>query len=510
LSDPSGSAGGAVALPSFQPAVLVKPDLPATDYGAEPGFYGYPADPKEFFGGRVPGRGGDFTTMSVINKTVKMDSSNGHWTGLMKRLGVTWKPQGSPSDGYASKFATAVAGNQIADAMQIPPGSAPNLPELLDAKFQDLTEFLSGDAVKDYPALANMPTQSWKSTVYNNKIYAVPLQRSALMWVGTARMDLLKAKSLPTQPTSGDELLTMYRGLTDEKKNHYALAFPFWVLAYVGQMTGAPNVWAEEGGKFTRDYETDGYKQAVSLVASMWKEGLFHPDSFASSNSQGSDWYHNGVVNALVLQGAWAWHQAATQSVTPTADVNWFSPPTWDGSGAAKSYVGPGIYSITAVKKGSQDRVAEVLRIMDWMAAPFGTAESTFQSYGTEGVDYTVEKGVVVQTDKGKADGLFTNYIAFRPQVHTSAVKQSVTDEYNSEKVLLKDGVQQPMLGLYSATSQSKEALLNNNIQSIASDIIQGRKNLSAWDDAVKSWKSSGGDKMRSELEDSYQKINGR
>jgi len=500
-----GSPGGTVQLPTYIPATLVTPDLPATDYGASPGFYTYPEDSQPFFTGPA-GNGGDFTTLSIISRNIAMDSSNGYWTSLTQNLGVNWKPQGAPIDNYAAKFATTIAGNDIPDAIQILAAGAPQLPKLLEAKCANLSEYLAGDAIKDYPALANIPTNSWRSTIYNDAIYAIPLHRSALMWVGTARMDVLKAKGLPTQPKDGEELLAMYRGLTDKSKKQFALAFPDWVLAYVCQCTGAPNSWSQENGVFTKDYETEQYRQALGIVASMWKEGLFHPDSYASSNSLGSDWYHNSVVNGLVLQGSWAFHQALTEAITPTADINWFAPPKWDGGGTASSYVGPGIFSVTAVKKGEPERVKEILRVLDRMAAPFGSAEATVQAYGVKGTDWELVKGIPTYTEKGKLNTWGTWYTSFRPQVHFAALKHSVTDQHASEVALLKDGTPSPVVDLYSDTAQSKSATLDRNMQAAAADVITGRKDLASWDEAVAAWRSGGGDTMRQEYAEALQK----
>jgi|GEM_PF-163537 len=503
---PGGEAtAGTIELPRFIPAELLKPDLPATDYGAEPGFYSYPEEPQPFFTGPA-GSGGDFTTLSIINKTIAMDASNPYWVELIKRLGANWKPQGTTVDTYQAKVATIIAGDDLPDAMQILPTGAPQLPKLLESKFADLSEHLAGDRVKDYPGLANIPTNSWRSTVFNNSIYAIPLQQSSLMWVGTARMDLLKAKGLPTQPKSGDELLEMYRGLTDKSKKQFALTFPDWVLAYLCQCTGAPNDWKQEGGVFTKDYETEQYKQALGIMRTMWSEGLFHPDSYASSDSLGSDWLHTGVVTGLVLQGAWAGHKALTSANIPSADISWFAPPKWDGGGTAASYIGPGMYSMTAVKKGTPERVKEVLRILDRMAAPFGSEEATAQSYGIKGTHWTMANGAPQQTDQGKKDVWGTWYPSFRPQVQFSAYREVVDDQYNAEVALLKDGTPSPVVGVFSETALSKTATLTRTMQSAAADIITGRKELSSWDDVVAAWRSQGGDTMRAEYQDAIQK----
>ena len=58
----------------------------------------------------------------------------------------------------------------------------PGLAQFLDAKMQDLTPFLSGDAIKDYPNLAAHPTGVWRTTVYSNKIYGVGDPLAPFFW----------------------------------------------------------------------------------------------------------------------------------------------------------------------------------------------------------------------------------------------------------------------------------------------------------------------------------------
>src|SRR5205823_12827067 len=50
-----------------------------------------------------------------------------------------------------------------------------DLESFLQAACADLTPYLSGDAVKEYPNLANFPTTAWPPTIFDNKIYTVPL-----------------------------------------------------------------------------------------------------------------------------------------------------------------------------------------------------------------------------------------------------------------------------------------------------------------------------------------------
>jgi len=504
----TSSADAGVLLPSYRAVELVQADLPATSDGVQPGFLSFPAEPKAFFAGKVPGTGGEVSILSIQNRTIGYDG-NPYWDELQKRLGVALHAEGVTVDAYPARFATAVAGGQLADAVQVLPDQTARLPELLESKFQDLTPFLAGDAVLDYPGLAALPTRSWESCVYGGRLWTIPLQRSLLKWVGTFRSDLAEQRGLPTQPESGAELLELYRGLTDAKNKQFALAFPMWVLAFVSQCTGAPNGWAEDDGKFVKDYETDQYRQALDITAQLWREGLFHPDSFASSDSQGSNWLWNGVVNGLVLQGSWASQLIALKKINPQADLGWFVPPAWDG-GRAKSHAGSGIFSITAIRQGSDDRVREVLRVLDWLAAPFASEESTFLSYGIQGRHWERKDGFPVATPLAEKEVFGSWYISSRQQVAFSAYadpvirEQVVRNQYDAEAGLLPGAVGTATTGLYSDAAQSRSAGLDRQMVSVAGDVITGRSQLAAWDEAVKTWRSNGGDAIRNEYEKAH------
>jgi hypothetical protein len=68
---------------------------------------------------------------------------------------------------YITKLATVMAGNDLPDIMMIPGVTAQNpgiayVTQFLEAKAADLTPCLAGDAAKDYPNLAALPSFAWK------------------------------------------------------------------------------------------------------------------------------------------------------------------------------------------------------------------------------------------------------------------------------------------------------------------------------------------------------------
>ena len=61
--------------------------------------------------------------------------------------------------------------------------------------------------------------------------------------------------------------------------------------------------------------------------------------------------------------------------------------------------------------------------------------------------------------------------------------------------------VANPTIGLYSRTNAEQGTELLTQLVDAQNAIIQGQQPVSSWNAAVKTWRSSGGDKMRSEYE---------
>lgn len=57
---------------------------------------------------------------------------------------------------------------------------------------------------------------------------------------------------------------------------------------------------------------------------------------------------------------------------------------------------------------------------------------------------------------------------------------------------------------MYSETDNRMGAQINGDLNDATNDIIQGRQPISAWEPAVKKWKSGGGDKIGEELYAAY------
>lgn len=505
-SSNSSGTGARATLPTYQPYTGVKPVAPATDTGAAPFFTEFPSDPPQFVT-EQPLSGGTVDILTFLNTTPTAMEQNSWWQAINERLGGTITMQGAPVADYVAKFQTVVAGNELPDLAVIIPGYIPAAGELLKAKFTDLSDQLSGDGVLAHPGLANIPSHSWTGCLTGGRIYTVPIPRFALYRAYIIRADLAEKLGVPTELKSGDDLISMMHELTDATSGTFATSTATGLLDMVNEMKGTPNGWAvDDAGAFTKDWEAASFAESLDVVRQLWQDKTIHPTSFQSGlDVQGL--YNSGVTPLWPAASSWAGNAIKATAADPAARTVPITLPKWDGSGRAGRWLGNAAPYQVAIKRSSADRTAELLRVINWFASPWGTQENLLSRNGIEGKHFTVaDNGGFTRTDLGTAEfpaGL--QYAGSAAMVHYSSDADLSRLEYDNAVTALDAAVPLPTVGLESETDLSKGAGLTRDVTALIGDIIQGRKPLEAWDTGIKAWRAKGGDKIREEYQASYQ-----
>ena len=97
------------------------------------------------------------------------------------------------------------------------------------------------------------------------------------------------------------------------------------------------------------------------------------------------------------------WLRGLSQS--PMVHSQAMQPFASEDGGKLVHYLAPGFQATTALKKASADRIQELLRICNWLAAPFGSQEDLLLSYGVADTDYTLDpNGNPIPTSRGVSD----------------------------------------------------------------------------------------------------------
>ncbi|MFJ7625193.1 extracellular solute-binding protein [Streptomyces sp. NPDC097595] len=504
----SAAAGPKAALPSYIPALKAKPDLVGTAGGIQDGFTRPITSYYRSVTGEV-GTGSDVTAMMLTyTPPPPAASGNVYLKALNKRASTNLKVQVTPAADYPAKFGAVTAGDALPDLVQMPLFmNLPHLDELLNSRFADLSDHLSGDKVKKYPNLAGIPTYAWKAARIRGRIYGIPLPRPLVAWPMLVRQDILTREGL-RQPRSADEFVQLCKDYTNAKAGRWALGsdstFMFNVN-WFGQMYGAPMRWAlKQDGSLVKDWETDEFAQAVEFARKLKSAGYFHPDAGAVSVVQVKEQFAQGkILMGMESPSGWPAYYETYGKTVPGLSVDALVPFA-PGGGPAKQYLDTGIYSITALKKADEDRVEELLRVMNFLAAPYGSQEYALINYGVEGTDHTVDsKGTVTMTDRGTAEKNVALYYltACAPVLTSTNYPHFVEQAYAWQKKVVPGGVSDPTNGLYSETASRVGSQLTKAMTDSLLGIISGRRSLNDLKPAVTAWRNGGGDKMRAEYE---------
>ncbi|MFE4667074.1 extracellular solute-binding protein [Streptomyces sp. NPDC056716] len=505
----TAAANAQVPLPTYLPYQGVETSMPATADGVAPGYLNYPKDPVRAFPDGPPAKGDPIDIMNLIfNPVPPPVDRNTMWQALNQYVGCDLNFQITPVADYPSKFAVTIAGGDLPDAMlMLPPNSnAAASPDMLSTLFEDLTPYLSGDAVRDYPHLANIPTASWGMTVLNGGIYSVPMPRPLSGGPNFVRLDLLKQLGVDPNPTSWREFEQLCKDVTDPKANRYALGESVTAWEFAMQSLGAPNKWGEENGRFTWYHETEEAKQALDAVRSLTKAGLMHPDTYTVIG-KAKEWFGTGhtVMNP---DGPVAWNDYYTVYGPNAKDmeIGYMMAPGWDG-GPGVQWQGQSSYATLILKKAPKARIQQILRALDALATPFGTDGYLLRKYGVQGPDHTLRGTDPILTAQGGAevtlptifatDAPFTLYYPAKPEI--------VSRQYAFQKQAIGQRRPNPAEALYSPTNARKSGLLQTGLDDIRKGIMQGRRPVSDWDDAMNTWRKEAGDQIRAEYEQAWE-----
>lgn len=517
LSSCAPSAGGAgglaefnsARLPSYIPFTGVTPDLPGTAAGVDAAFRSYPLKPAVSVP-NIPGTGGTIkaatTTFYGIPPTA---DANSYWAGLNKRLGVKLDIAITPQADYGTKFATTIAGGDIPDMIRASRG--PGFPALLKAKFEDLSDHLSGDAVRDYPNLANIPSISWKSTVYNGGIYGIPIPRGVIGGYPLVRKDLFDDAGVSVTPEDYDEFKDGLKALTNASKSRYATV-AYVAQYYVNAMFGVPNNWKNSNGKLTNAIETEEWIDAVAELKNLWDLGVIHPDGYFGTTLPVKQIFGSGTIAMTSGDGYTGWMQYyIDNAATRGFELDMLAIPKRKGGGLADYPLGPGSNSFTLLKKASPEKIKEQLAVLNWLAAPFGTAEHYYKTYGEEGVDHKRDgDGNPILTSQGATNTLVpTGYLAFAPwAIFTPGRPDDADLQHAFQSKEIPVGIEDPTNGLWSEANLAKGGAITKEITNAVNDVMVGRKDVTELKSVVKAWRVNGGDEIRAEYEEQLQKSN--
>ncbi|WP_151475766.1 extracellular solute-binding protein [Streptomyces albicerus] len=498
--------------PGYKAFAGPKPDLAPTAEGVQPGYTSYPSDLAQSVS-RTPGDGSTVKVMSVSFGTPpKPAASNRFWQAVEKALGVKIEYTVISQSDYQKKMATVMAGDpgELPDIINIFSGFAlPREAQFVQRRAEDLTPFLSGDAVEDYPNLANIPTHAWRDMGrIGGRIYGIPLERplpGSTLWLNE---EYFEAAGMKEGWTDQDFAAVAKKGTSGKK---YALGAAVGSTFGDGFHSAAHGVHArgwsvKEDGTFLPSAADERYKQMLDFQSRLRKAGSYHPDATSISQLDMIALYYNGTVGSVQdgFGGYLPKFLEPSRKYTPAAALPYSVGGTPGGIvGARRSF------GYTILKKAKKERVQLLLRVLDYLAAPFGSKEWELVHYGVEGTHFTRAKdGSPEPNDLGQVENntnLPLKYLAEGPQaLFVPGMPDAVKALHAWQTKTVPHAIRNASYGLQSRTYTSQGTTLDTLLKDTATGIIAGRTPLSEWDATVKTWRQRGGDRMAEEFAEDY------
>ncbi|MEV6246873.1 extracellular solute-binding protein [Streptomyces sp. NPDC051742] len=495
-------------LPAFVASTVVTPDI-APRNGSAAGFTrAIPSAELKASVAEKRGKGGALTIMAPFWGPPPAPD-NPYYKAMNEAIGVRATWQNQDGNVYDQKLGAVLASSEIPDVVVVPGWNlGGKIPSAVNAKFEDLGPYLSGDKVKAYPNLAAIPTDAWQRSIFGGKLRGLPMPASYVTNIAPFyRKDLFDAKGWQL-PKSAEEFLALAKEITSARTKVWACGDMTWTAYNMfGVYPGSDKAlgWHLVDGKLVNRIETPEYLEALEWTRKLYDAGVVHPDE--KTQNQGDTSLRFTAGQCLIYNNDLShWYAKTSEQAAQNPKFAMAAMDIPGHAGGAPKLWATNPANIWAfVKKGSSKAVIEdALAVADFTAAPYGTKERMLTDYGVEGVHHTVKDGLPVKTDQGNQEVSSSWLFVASPAPY---VAHPDTPEVTRAMVEW----QQRMGALTSKTSfygmtitePSRWTGLMNDFEQLEKDIVRGRKKVSDMQQAVSEWKTKGGDQLR----DWYRKL---
>ncbi|MCG8964716.1 extracellular solute-binding protein [Streptomyces sp. CL12-4] len=495
-------------LPAYVASNVVTPDIPSKN-GSAVGFTGKLdlADLKTSVPKKL-GKGGRVTVMSPFWSPPKED--NAYYKAMNDLIGVDVVWQNQDGNTYDQKLGAVLASSEVPDVVVVPGWNMTGkIPSAIIGKFADLGPYLSGDAVKEYPNLAAIPTDAWQRSLFGGKLLGLPMPSSYVSGIlPLYRQDIFEKEGYEV-PRSCDEFMALAKEATNAKARRWACLDMKWTAFNAfGVLSGNEKSlgWNEVDGKVINRIETEEYLEALEWTRKLFAAGVVHPDAHLGKSNAVDPGPKFAAGEFLIYnQDISQWWSRTAEQATQNPGFRIWGMDFFGHDGGDPTLWAQNPASIFAFvnKKASKSVIRDVLAVANVTAAPYGTKEYMATNYGVEGTHYTVKDGVPTKTDQGNID-VMNAYVMVASPAATIAHPDFPEVAKGQVEWQQRMGAftRKPAFGM-QITEPARYTNLSNDFEQLEDDVVRGRKKISDMQQAVSDWRSKGGDELR----DWYKKL---
>ncbi|MEV5642515.1 extracellular solute-binding protein [Streptomyces flaveolus] len=497
-------------LPAYVAGNVVTPDIPSKN-GSAVGFTGKLdlADLKTSVPKKL-GKGGRVTVMSPFWGSPPKED-NAYYKAMNDLIGVDVVWQNQDGNTYDQKLGAVLASSEVPDVVVVPGWNMTGkIPSAIIGKFADLGPYLSGDAVKEYPNLAAIPTDAWQRSLFGGKLLGLPMPSSYVSGIlPLYRQDVFEKEGYEV-PRSCDEFMALAKEATNAKARRWACLDMKWTAFNAfGVLSGNEKSlgWNEVDGKLINRIETEGYLEALEWTRKLFAAGVVHPDAHLGKSNAVDPGPKFAAGEFLIYnQDISQWWSRTAEQATQNPGFRIWGMDFFGHDGGEPTLWAQNPASIFAFvnKKASKSVIRDVLAVANVTAAPYGTKEYMATNYGVEGTHYTVKDGVPTKTDQGNID-VMNAYVMVASPAATIAHPDFPEVAKGQVEWQQRMGAftRKPAFYGMQITEPARYTNLSNDFEQLEDDVVRGRKKVSDMQQAVSDWRSKGGDELR----DWYKKL---
>ncbi|MFC7619495.1 extracellular solute-binding protein [Microlunatus sp. GCM10028923] len=511
---PPAASGGTGEVPKHIPAPAVDGEIKSKLPGLPNAFAKVP-DPLRASWPEKPGDGTSMSMFSIIwSPPPPPVGQNPFWTDLNDRLGLELKMVWGPSDAYESKLATLLAGGDLPDVTNLLPNPIGDK-ALKQGAFADLTDFLAGDKMQNYPNLAaNTAEDAWRNTMINGRVMGVTNPVPAVDTAFIYRGDWAKKIGLSAPPANADEfrefLVAIPKAIPPQNgQTPYGIgAFPGSIMAFILAMFRVGPSWQVADGKVVSRIDTPEYEAAITWCRELWAAGGYHPDALAldAQEIKVLGMFNSSQIG--IAKGGIGYAFAATSEGRQLIDKHpgtaTLLPPGHDG-GKPKWVKTSGWFSrwgISAKAAEKPGRVETILRCIDYLSACFGTKEYMANRFGIEGRHWNYnDKREPTPVDDPTLQAELTGLTQYPHAYYYPGTPTGYSDALAYAEALATDGYDDPLASLPSEVGDRLGGVLEKITDDYINQIVSGRRPMSDFEAFKTDWHKRGGDQIKADLE---------
>ncbi len=227
-------------------------------------------------------------------------------------------------------------------------------------------------------------------------------------------------------------------------------------MQYLRNMLSIPNFWSYDGTRMQSWWTAPEQEQALAAGRQLVSEGLINPDAFSAP--QKKTWFGTGKAyfTTDAFSGWGSYYSSHTRG--DGFRIGGATIPAFDGNGSGRMWLSFPSYGTSGISVDARTRIPTLLRIADYLAAPFGSIEYLQAHYGTAGTDYTMKNRNPVATSSGSAGSqLGTDYIVDAPEVnYIPGQPEAVRDVDTLLRTLVPQALTDDAVYLFSPTAAER------------------------------------------------------